>query len=91
MRRDCAIRSSLSPLPCPFPEAMKGHDAEPPGWRSDGDELNVAGVQAEVALREEAALAVDKNVNGVNGFQPLREQRHEPVVVLGNADGRRRG
>ena len=56
-------------------------DAEPSDWRSDGDELNVAGAQAEIALREEAALAVDKNVAGVNGFQPLRDQRHQPVVV----------
>ena len=38
-------------------------------------------LQAEVALREEAALAVDKDVAGVNDFQPLRYQGHEPVVV----------
>ena len=81
MRRDWAIRSSLSPLPASVPQAVEIHDAERARGAVDRDELEVAGVQAEIALRHVAPLPVHEDVPRIDDVQGLRDQGHQAVIV----------
>jgi hypothetical protein len=57
------------------------HHADPALRGLDGDELHVAGMMADVAFGDVAALAMDEHVAGVDDVESLGDQHHQSVVI----------